>query len=352
MAKIVLKNVNKIFNDKAVGVKDINLAVNDKEFFVLVGPSGCGKSTTLRLIAGLEKPSSGEIYVGGKLINDIPPGKRDVTMVFQDYALYPHMTVYENLAFPLKLRKYKRKEINDKVQKAAKILGLEGLLERKPKALSGGQRQRVALGRSIVRNPKVFLFDEPLSNLDAKLRIEMRAELKQLHQRLKATTIYVTHDQTEAMTMGDKICILNNGKIQQINDPLSLYNYPVNKFVASFIGTPSMNFFEGKLESNGTFGCEDFSIKIAGSAPEVEVILGIRPEDIYPVKQDTDIRGRITLVEPIGNEIFLHLDVGKTHVVLRTSPTSDFKTGQAINLTFEKKKFHLFNKSEGLRIDL
>ena len=251
MAEVILKNVRKVYDKDIVAVDDANIEIKDKEFVVLVGPSGCGKSTTLRMIAGLEEISGGEIYIDGTLVNDIPPKDRDIAMVFQNYALYPHMTVYQNMAFGLKLRKYPKDEIDARVQEAADILGIQDLLERKPKALSGGQRQRVAVGRAIVRKPKVFLFDEPLSNLDAKLRVQMRAEISKLHTRLEATMIYVTHDQTEAMTMGDRIVVMKDGKIQQIDAPLRLYNDPVNQFVAGFIGSPSMNFINGKLIADG-----------------------------------------------------------------------------------------------------
>ncbi|SVB44143.1 uncharacterized protein METZ01_LOCUS196997, partial [marine metagenome] len=245
MAEVILKNVRKVFDRDVVAVDDANIEIKDQEFVVLVGPSGCGKSTTLRMVAGLEEVTSGEIYIDGKLVNDIPPKDRDIAMVFQNYALYPHMTVYQNMAFGLKLRKYPKEEIDDRVREAADILGIQELLERKPKALSGGQRQRVAVGRAIVRKPKVFLFDEPLSNLDAKLRVQMRTEISKLHTRLEATMIYVTHDQTEAMTMGDRIVVMKDGRIQQNDTPLHLYNHPANQFVAGFIGSPSMNFIEG-----------------------------------------------------------------------------------------------------------
>ncbi|MGB5850228.1 MAG: sn-glycerol-3-phosphate ABC transporter ATP-binding protein UgpC, partial [Ignavibacteriaceae bacterium] len=250
MAEVKLVNVSKTFEKGNVAVKNVNLEIKDKEFVVLVGPSGCGKSTTLRMIAGLEEITAGELYIDGELMNYITPKNRDIAMVFQNYALYPHMTVYENMAFGLKLRKYKKNEIDERVNEAASILNLEDLLDRRPKALSGGQRQRVAVGRAIVRKPKVFLFDEPLSNLDAKLRVQMRTEISKLHQKLSATIVYVTHDQTEAMTMGSRIVIMNKGVVHQVATPLELYNKPVNKFVAGFIGSPAMNFVEGTISSN------------------------------------------------------------------------------------------------------
>ena len=352
MAKVVLKDVSKIFDKGTVGAKDITLEVKDREFAVLVGPSGCGKSTTLRLIAGLEEPTSGEIYIGDRLVNNIPPKDRDVAMVFQDYALYPHMTAYENLAFSLKLRRYSKDEIKNRVYRAAEILGIKDLLSRRPKAMSGGQRQRVALGRAIVRDPKVFLFDEPLSNLDAKLRVQMRAELKKLQNRLNATTIYVTHDQVEAMTLGDKICVLNEGKIQQIGDPLTLYNRPINRFVAGFMGAPPMNFFDGMLKENGIFETKEFSIKIADKCKELEAALGVRPEDIQIVGDDSEIKGIVSVVEPIGSEFFVHIEVGQNAITVRTKLDRELKVGDTTNLIFDPQKLHLFNRIDGSSIKL
>ncbi|HET9869293.1 MAG TPA: sn-glycerol-3-phosphate ABC transporter ATP-binding protein UgpC, partial [bacterium] len=265
MAKVILKDVNKMYGNNVVAVNNVNIEIADKEFLILVGPSGCGKSTTLRMVAGLEELSGGEIRIDDVLVNDVPPKDRDIAMVFQNYALYPHMTVFENMAFGLKLRKYPKEEIKQRVHEAANILGIQELLNRRPKELSGGQRQRVALGRAIVRKPKVFLFDEPLSNLDAKLRVQMRAEISKLHTRLQATMIYVTHDQLEAMTMGDRIAVMKDGFVQQIAEPITLYEKPVNKFVAGFIGTPSMNFMEGTLNKKRTgvyFNEENFEIKL------------------------------------------------------------------------------------------
>ena len=294
MAEVILKNVTKVYEGGQVAAKDINIEVKDKEFVVLVGPSGCGKSTTLRMIAGLEEITEGELFIDGKKVNDVSPKDRDIAMVFQNYALYPHMSVYENMAFGLKLRKFDKEEIKERVNEAAMILGLEDYLDRKPKALSGGQRQRVAVGRAIVRKPKVFLFDEPLSNLDAKLRVQMRTEISKLHQSLGATMIYVTHDQTEAMTMGDRIVIMKDGVVNQIDTPLKLYNKPANRFVAGFIGSPAMNFIKGKIENGSTVIFKssggDLKLDLPADISEnlrkfvnKEVWMGIRPEDIYDV---------------------------------------------------------------------
>ncbi len=292
MAEVELKNISKIYSDTTKVVDDVNLKINDKEFVVLVGPSGCGKSTTLRMIAGLEEITDGEIFIDGKLVNEVSPKDRDIAMVFQNYALYPHMTVFENMAFGLKIRKFSKSEIKQRVEEASKILGLNDLLNRKPKALSGGQRQRVALGRAIVRKPKVFLFDEPLSNLDAKLRVQMRTEISKLHLKLEATMIYVTHDQVEAMTMGDRIVVMKDGIIQQIDKPIDLYNNPNNKFVASFIGSPAMNFINGKIEKGNGFNFisdkKQFTIKLPEKHESIleafinkKITLGIRPENFH-----------------------------------------------------------------------
>ena len=327
MARVELKNIKKVFPGGVVAVKSADLIVEDKEFVVLVGPSGCGKSTTLRMVAGLEEVTEGEIYIDGKLVNDVPPKDRDIAMVFQNYALYPHMTVYKNMAFGLILRKYPKKEIQQRVMHAAEILGIQDLLERKPKALSGGQRQRVAVGRAIVRQPKVFLFDEPLSNLDAKLRVQMRAEISKLHTRLQSTMIYVTHDQVEAMTMGDRIVVMLDGEIQQVATPLSLYNKPVNKFVAGFIGSPPMNFLVVDITSeNGGLRVRDDKRVVdlavaqdhyAALRPYVgkKVIFGIRPEDVRENPNQAPAPGRsvtakVEVVEPMGSEIYLYLDMG------------------------------------------
>jgi len=322
MAEVKLKDVSKIFDKNIVAVDKVNLHVKDKDFVVLVGPSGCGKSTTLRMVAGLEEISTGEIYIDNRLVNDVPPKDRDIAMVFQNYALYPHMTVFDNMAFGLKLRKVPKDQIKKQVQDAASILGITDLLDRKPKALSGGQRQRVAVGRAIVRRPKVFLFDEPLSNLDAKLRVQMRAEIIKLHNRLKSTMIYVTHDQVEAMTMGDQIVVMKDGLVQQIDSPLNLYNQPVNRFVAGFIGSPAMNFMSCKVVQNGELILDEGKFKIPvpenmkeklGKYKDQQLVVGIRPEDIhnpdtaYGVKKKITVQMEVDVVEPMGNEIFVYL---------------------------------------------
>ena len=361
MAEVILKNVNKIFDKSVVAVDDANIGIQDKEFVVLVGPSGCGKSTTLRMIAGLEEITSGEIYIDGELVNDIPPKDRDIAMVFQNYALYPHMTVYQNMAFGLKLRKYPKDEIESRVREAADILGIQDLLERKPKALSGGQRQRVAVGRAIVRKPKVFLFDEPLSNLDAKLRVQMRAEISKLHSRLEATMIYVTHDQVEAMTMGDRIVVMKDGLIQQIDAPLNLYDNPVNQFVAGFIGSPSMNFISGRLVSggNGMLAFEEGKVQIQLPSSyndqlrdhiDREVTLGIRPEDIHDPDtigkgvETAEIKAIVEVVEPMGSEVFLYLTTGKSSFVARVDPLHMPVVDQEVRLAVEVDKAHFFDE--------
>ena len=360
MAEVVLKNVTKVYEGGNVAAKDVNFEVKDKEFVVLVGPSGCGKSTTLRMIAGLEEISSGELFIDSKKVNDVSPKDRDIAMVFQNYALYPHMSVYENMAFGLKLRKFNKEEIKTRVDEAAKILGLETYLDRKPKALSGGQRQRVAVGRAIVRKPKVFLFDEPLSNLDAKLRVQMRTEISKLHQRLGATMIYVTHDQTEAMTMGDKIVIMKDGVVNQIDSPLNLYNFPGNKFVAGFIGSPSMNFVEGKITQNGglTFKSKKGDVSFVlnnkyserlKSYPDKSVWMGIRPEDIYDpasgssVKNPSKINVKLEVVEPMGNEIFLYFPVDGEQFVSRIPARQMLEAGTMKELLIDADKLHFFD---------
>ena len=360
MAEVVLKNIRKVFDKEVVAVENASIRISDREFVVLVGPSGCGKSTMLRMIAGLEEITEGEIYIDGLLVNDIPPKDRDIAMVFQNYALYPHMTVYQNMAFGLKLRKYPKKEIEERVREAADILGIEELLERKPKALSGGQRQRVAVGRAIVRKPKVFLFDEPLSNLDAKLRVQMRTEISKLHTRLEATMIYVTHDQTEAMTMGDRIAVMKDGRIQQIDTPLHLYDHPVNQFVGGFIGSPSMNFIEGRLVANGTgfiFDEGNFQISLPEDYREGlddhrdrEVVLGIRPEDIHDPdtigtgKRTEEISARVEVVEPMGSEVFLYVTTGKSSFVARVDPLHIPAVDQQVPLAVEVDRVHFFDR--------
>ncbi len=362
MAKVVLKNVSKSFPGGAIAVNNVNITCEEKEFLILVGPSGCGKSTTLRMIAGLEELSSGEIWIDDTLVNDIPPKDRDIAMVFQNYALYPHMTVYENMAFGLKLRKYPKEEIKQRVNEAAEILGIQDLLNRKPKQLSGGQRQRVAVGRAIVRKPKVFLFDEPLSNLDAKMRVQMRAEISKLHTRLQATMIYVTHDQVEAMTMGDRIVVMKDGLVQQVADPINLYDKPRNRFVAGFIGSPSMNFIEGSLlkRANGLFFDEDnFQLKLpeemaqAVSDRDGEIVLGIRPEDIYDkvyaanASQDNTITATVEVVEPMGSEAYLYLTTGKTPFIARVDTHEQVEVNTDIELVFDLSKAHLFDPMSG-----
>jgi multiple sugar transport system ATP-binding protein len=359
MAEVRLVNIEKIYGKDTRVVKNISFDIKDKEFMVLVGPSGCGKSTCLRMIAGLEDITSGELFIDGKLVNDLPPKDRDIAMVFQNYALYPHMTVYDNMAFGLKLRKTSKEDIDERVRSAAKILGLEEYLQRKPAALSGGQRQRVAVGRAIVRKPKVFLFDEPLSNLDAKLRVQMRTEISKLHANLEATMVYVTHDQTEAMTMGDRIVILRDGNIDQIDTPMNLYNYPVNKFVGGFIGSPAMNFMNGKIIQEGGLkfvengGVLKLNIN-AEYQPRLEkykdksVILGIRPEDIHEfdaskVDATQKFGARIEVVEPMGNEIFIYFNIGAAQIVGRVPSFVKTKMGEPLDVYFDINKLHFFN---------
>lgn len=362
MAHVELRNVSKSYNGKVKVVKDVNLEVNDHEFVVLVGPSGCGKSTTLRMVAGLEEINGGEILIDGVVVNNQAPKDRDIAMVFQNYALYPHMTVFENMAFGLKLRKYPKEEINNRVNEAAVVLGLEDLLNRKPKALSGGQRQRVAVGRAIVRKPKVFLFDEPLSNLDAKLRVQMRTEISKLHKKLNATIIYVTHDQIEAMTMGSKIVLMKDGEVQQIGAPLDLYNNPVNKFVAGFIGSPSMNFIEGKIikKENLRFTVdENFSISLADGFSknlvrydDQNVTLGIRPES-FSIREkgnnSISFETVIDVIEPLGNETFLYFSINDTPLIARVSSDLNIKVNNKIQLFLDMRKLYFFDGT-GFRI--
>jgi multiple sugar transport system ATP-binding protein len=361
MAEVVVKKLSKIFSGGVVAVKDADLEVADREFVVLVGPSGCGKSTFLRMIAGLEEVTSGEIYIDGKLVNDVPPKDRDIAMVFQNYALYPHMTVFENMAFGLKLRKYPRDEIKTRVNDAAQILGIETLLDRKPKALSGGQRQRVAVGRAIVRKPKVFLFDEPLSNLDAKLRVQTRAEISKLHVRLNATIIYVTHDQIEAMTMGTRIVVLKDGAIQQVADPMTLYDAPVNKFVAGFIGSPAMNFMEGKVARDGglVFDEGTFKARIPAQFEKAleahvgkPIIFGIRPEALYEKSPDespehkASFKATVEVVEPMGSETFVYVTTGKSPVAARLTTRRDIRPSSEITLFIDMRRIHFFSPGD------
>jgi len=351
MANVKLNGIRKVFGKDNVVIKDFSLEVPEGEFLVLVGPSGCGKSTLLRIIAGLEEPTEGDVYIDEHLVTNIPPKDRDVAMVFQNYALYPHLNVFDNLAFGLKLRKIPKQKIKEQVYKAAKILELQDLLKRKPKELSGGQRQRVALGRAIVRNPQVFLFDEPLSNLDAKLRVQMRAEIKRLHHRLKTTMIYVTHDQVEAMTMGDRIVILNDGEIQQVGSPREVYKEPTNVFVGGFIGSPAMNFISGTLSQNTFFGqgfSLDFSTRKFDLKTDLEVTIGIRPEDIQ--LGGDEIFAKLLVVEPLGNETILHLQLDEDPLVVKTKEPPDREIGASIGITFSLDKVYLFNGDTGERI--
>ena len=361
MAQVSLKNVVKIFPGGIVAVNNVNFGVENKEFVVLVGPSGCGKSTTLRLIAGLEDASEGDIYIGARRVNSVPPKDRDIAMVFQNYALYPHMTVYENMSFGLRLKKYPKDEIDSRVKEAAGILGLDGLLDRKPRELSGGQRQRVAVGRSIVRKPMVFLFDEPLSNLDAKLRVQMRTELRRLHIRLQSTMIYVTHDQTEAMTLGDRIVVMKDGIIHQVDTPQNVYNRPVNRFVASFIGTPPMNFLEGKIimkEKKLYFDEGNFRIKIVEEMYdaledylEKRVIMGLRSEDIYDklfvseAPRENIVTMTCEVVEHLGSEVYIHMNTGKHILVARVSGEANPQINQDMDFVFDMSKVHFFDKA-------
>jgi len=359
MSDVSLVNISKSYDGKNFAVKDVNIEIKDKEFVVLVGPSGCGKSTTLRMVAGLEEITNGDLYIDGEKVNDKMPKDRDIAMVFQNYALYPHMTVFDNLAFGLKLRKISKEEIKKRVEEAAEILDIKDFLQRKPKALSGGQRQRVAVGRAIVRKPKVFLFDEPLSNLDAKLRVQMRTEIAKLHKRLKATIIYVTHDQTEAMTMGDRIVIMKDGFVNQIDSPINVYNEPVNKFVAGFIGSPSMNFISGKIsrDSNLTFKSKSKHVlfNIADNKESIlktfenkEIILGIRPEDISlePADADADyikMKIEVEVMELMGNEIFIYFLVEEVQFIARIPSTNMPEVGSEIEIYLDTNKLKYFD---------
>ena len=354
MASLSLQHINKTYPNGFEAVKDFNLEIADKEFIIFVGPSGCGKSTTLRMIAGLEDISSGELRIGDKLVNDVEPKDRDIAMVFQNYALYPHMTVYDNMAFGLKLRKVPKDEIDKMVREAAKILDLEALLDRKPKALSGGQRQRVALGRAIVKDQKVFLMDEPLSNLDAKLRVSMRNEISKLHRNLGSTTIYVTHDQVEAMTMADRIVIMKDGVIQQVGKPMDLYEHPVNKFVAGFIGSPQMNFYDVKVDGKKLIFADGNTVELPEAiakriAGYSEVIMGIRGEDIKFDTTNLDVYGShqkavIDNTEIMGNENNLYFDFGGSVTIARVSKYEVSQVGDEVEFTFMPHKMHFFDK--------
>ena len=366
MADLQLKHIYKRYAGGVTAVSDFTLDIDDKEFIILVGPSGCGKSTTLRMVAGLEEISEGELYIGGRLVNDVAPKDRDIAMVFQNYALYPHMTVFENMAFGLKLRKTPKDEIKKRVTEAAKILDIEHLLDRKPKALSGGQRQRVAMGRAIVRNPKVFLMDEPLSNLDAKLRVAMRTEIKKLHNKLQTTFMYVTHDQTEAMTMGTRIVVMKDGVIQQVDTPANLYTKPDNVFVAGFIGSPQMNFVTATLsKENGSvyasFGDNKIMIPNGKVTPELEgyigkeVIVGIRPEDIHDDEAFISSRPEVCnayveVTEMMGAETYLYLELAGEQFTARVNQRSTAKIGDTIKVAFETNKIHIFDKDTEMAI--
>ncbi len=360
MAQISLRGVSKIYKGGVKAVDNVNLGIENKEFMVLVGPSGCGKSTTLRMIAGLEEMSEGRIWIGDKIVNDVPPKDRNIAMVFQNYALYPHMTVFENMAFGLKLRKYPKPEIQRRVNEAAEILGIKKFLDRRPRQLSGGERQRVALGRAIVRKPLAFLFDEPLSNLDAKMRVSMRTEIHKLRLRLQTTFIYVTHDQTEAMTLGDRIVVMKDGKIQQCADPITIYDKPTNKFVASFIGSPPMNFLEGRIikkDRRYYFDEGKFTVKLVEEMYNViapyegkEITFGIRAEDIYDklfVSQappENIVRATCEVVEPMGSEVYLYLNSGKTSFIARVGAHNRPEVNRDMDLVFDMSKVHFFDK--------
>jgi len=357
MASVTYDHITKEFGE-VVAVNDLNLAIDDKEFIVLVGPSGCGKTTALRMLAGLEEITKGEVKIGDRIVNDVPPKDRDIAMVFQSYALYPHMTVYDNMAFGLKLRKTPKQDIKRRVQEAAEILGIQDMLTRKPRQLSGGQRQRVALGRAIVREPKVFLFDEPLSNLDAKLRIAMRSEITKLHQRLQTTFIYVTHDQIEAMTMATRIAVINKGVLQQLDTPQTLYDRPDNMFVAGFMGSPAMNFFKAKVRKDGNrllVEAGSFKVPVVVEKKSYQnyvdkaVIMGIRPEDIHnpafvaPGIHSAPVDAKVDVTELMGNEINLYLLAGQDSIVARVDPRTDFRMGDKVQVAFNMDKAHLFD---------
>ena len=368
MASLSLQHINKTYPNGFQAVKDFNLEIEDKEFIIFVGPSGCGKSTTLRMIAGLEEISGGTLKIGDKVMNDVEPKDRDIAMVFQNYALYPHMTVDDNMAFGLKLRKVPKDQIDKAVREAARILDLEKLLDRKPKALSGGQRQRVAMGRAIVRNPKVFLMDEPLSNLDAKLRVQMRIEISKIHQRLGATIIYVTHDQTEAMTLGTRIVVMKDGVVQQVDTPQHLYEQPGNLFVAGFMGSPQMNFLDAQIAEKGgdlIAKVGEYDVVIPAAKAKVlkdggyvgkTVVLGIRPEDIHDSQMfieaspSVPMTSTVKVYELLGAEVFLYFDVNGTQVTARVDPRTNSKTGDTIKFAFDMEKSHFFDKETELTI--
>ena len=366
MARVYLEHVNKIFDGGVKAVQDLTLEIQDQEFMVLVGPSGCGKSTTLRMIAGLEEISSGTITIGDRVVNNVAPKDRDIAMVFQNYALYPHMTAYENMAFGLKLRKLPKVEIDQRVREAAAILDIEPYLDRRPKALSGGQRQRVALGRAIVRKPAVFLFDEPLSNLDAKMRVQMRTEIAKLHRRLNTTMIYVTHDQIEAMTMGDRICVMEGGREQQTDRPLELYDNPANSFVAGFIGTPPTNFFRGKIERDGDgffFVHHSLRLPLKGNWQDAmsshvgnEVLFGVRPENLGSEAAEHDaeavhLTARVELLEPMGATTYVYMNTGDPELCIGLcNPYRKLQAGEEATFALSLKKAHFFDVESGIRL--
>jgi len=365
MARVTLEGVRKVYDNGFVAVHGVDLVVEDGEFVVLVGPSGSGKSTTLRIIAGLESLTDGQLTIGGRPVNDVPPNERDIAMVFQSYALYPHMSVYENMAFALQLRKLPRPEIESRVRAAANILGITAVLDRRPRQLSGGQRQRVAIGRAIVRQPRVFLFDEPLSNLDAKLRVQMRREIARIRRELAATVVYVTHDQVEAMTLGDRIVVMNEGRVEQIGSPLELYDHPQTLFVATFIGSPAMNLFEGAAELDGTprFAAADdeaFSIPLTPSQTErlaattsERLIAGVRPEDLRVASttgSGTAIPAIVDASEPLGNEVLLYLRAGGQDVTARAEPHALARPGDRLSLTIDPARVHYFDRASGRSI--
>ena len=365
MASVQLKNIRKTYQGGVLALEDISLTIADGDFFVLVGPSGCGKSTLLRMIAGLEDVTDGEIYIGDRLINEIPAKDRDVAMVFQNYALYPHMTVYDNMSFALRHMKIPKNEIKSRVHAAAEVLELTELLLRKPRALSGGQRQRVAVGRAIVRNPTVFLFDEPLSNLDAKLRLQMRVEISRLHKQLQTTMIYVTHDQIEAMTMGTRIVVLKDGRIQQVDTPRNLYENPANQFVAGFIGSPAMNFLQGKIRAEGDVQLTSNGVKmtlpnrLADSVrrlPDGEGVVGIRPEHLYNFDEISErpvtpaIPVVIDIVEPVGGDAYIHFRLGGAEYCMRSPADIDYKVGDTVKICMDAEKVRLFDPSTGVRL--
>ncbi len=364
MANVTIRNLNKKYDGGFHAVKDVNLEIRDKEFMVLVGPSGCGKTTTLRMVAGLEEITSGEILIGAEVVNDLPPMDRNIAMVFQNYALYPHKSVYQNMAFGLQMRKYPKHEIEKRVREAAEILGIESLLERKPRQLSGGQRQRVAVGRAIVRHPEVFLFDEPLSNLDAMLRVQMRVELKRLHERLETTAIYVTHDQVEAMTLGDRVVVMKDGWVQQVGEPLELYGKPLNRFVAGFIGSPAMNFVDVTVsDSSGVLWADADGLRLKVPPQLVErvrahagkrIAIGVRPEALHLASgsdlPEYSFDTAVDVVEPLGNEILVNFRAGGAPMVARVDPAVRLKARQNIRVALDPERVHFFDDKSGAAI--